>query len=121
MSYYSTQNTSPNGSNPPGNFGVSNTYMPSMTAIASSNQAGSGINNAGIVREVPSSAIRTTTNVFGVSLNTDPQTGATNHNSVEEIVNTNSGPAVGFDKNVINQGTVNIGLYKNYNPYGYQN
>lgn len=115
--YYSTQS----GINAPGNFGVANTYMPSMTAIASSYQAGSGINNAGIVREVPSSAVRVTTNVFGVSLNTDPQTGSANVNTVEDMVNTNSGPAVAFDKNVINQGTVNIGLYKNYNPYGYQN
>ena len=121
MSYYSTQNTSPNGSNPPGNFGVANTYMPSMTAIASSYQAGSGINNGGIVREVPSSAISVSSNVFAVSLNTDPQTGSANVNTVEDMVNTNSGPAVAFDKNVINQGTVNIGLYKNYNPYGYQN
>jgi hypothetical protein len=115
--YYSTQS----GINAPGNFGVSNTYMPSMTAVSSSYQAGSGINNGGIVRELPSSAVRVTTNVFGVSLNTDPITLAANVNSVEDIVNTNAGVAVGFDKNVINQGAVNIGLYKNYNPYGYQN
>lgn len=115
--YYSTQS----GINAPGNFGVSNTYMPSMTAVSSSYQAGSGINNGGIVQELPSSAVRVTTNVFGVSLNTDPITLAANVNSVEDIVNTNAGVAVGFDKNVINQGAVNIGLYKNYNPYGYQN
>ena len=116
--YYSTQS----GTNAPGNFGVANTYMPSMTAISSSNQAGSGINNGGIVREVPSSAVRTTTNVFGVSLITNPITLVdADVNTVEDIVNTNAGLAVGFDKNVINQGAVNIGLYKNNNPYGYQN
>jgi hypothetical protein len=115
--YYSTQS----GITAPGNFGVSNTYMPSMTAVASSFQAGSGINNGGIVREVPSSAIRTTTNVFGVSLiNNDPITGVANINTVEDTVNANIGAAV-FDTNVINQGAVNIGLYKNNNPYGYQN
>jgi hypothetical protein len=110
--YYSTQS----GINAPGNFGVSNTYMPSMTAIASSYQAGSGINNGGIVRELPSSAVSVTTNVFGVSLiSVNPAV-----NTLEDTVNANIGAAV-YDRNVISEGTVNIGLYKNNNPYGYQN
>lgn len=132
MSYYSTQS----GINQPGNFGISVTYNPS--SISNTCTYPSGYNSTNSFGLVPQqSNVNTTSNVFAVlsqpsylngvtvvNMNNLVDNGVTSYNtvnSVQSVVNTNVGSVSKFDTNLIAQGNITIGIYKN-NPFGiYQN